>query len=78
MVGPHYSSFDCDVRRPWEVVSLGSLLIGAILILVAIVVAIRGRFRTSLSIAVSGILLIAAGVIVVVTAVANDFHLCAT
>ncbi len=78
MVGPDYDSFECDVRRPWEVVMLVSWLTGAILILVAIVVAITGRWRTGLSIAVTGILLIAAGAIVAAVAVANDFHLCAS
>jgi hypothetical protein len=53
LIGPGYDSFEC-VRRPWDFVFLGSWLIGAILIVVAVVLAITGRGRTSLSVAVTG------------------------
>ena len=75
LVGPGYDSFDC-VRRPWDFAVLGSWLIGAILILVAIVVAITGRGRTSLRLAVTGILLIAAGGVVFAVVAAHEYHLC--
>ena len=75
MVGPGYDSFEC-VRRPWDFVVLGSWLTGAIFILVAIVVAITGRGRTSLTIAVTGVLLIAAGVAVLAIVAAHEYHLC--
>jgi hypothetical protein len=64
------------VRRPWEYVVLGAWPVGAILIPVAIVVAITGRRRTGLSIAVTGILLIAAGAVVLAVVAAHEYHLC--
>lgn len=75
MVGPGYDSFEC-VRRPWDFVVLGSWLTGAIFILVAIVVATTGRGRTSLTIAVTGVLLIAAGLVVFAVVAAHEYHLC--
>ena len=60
------------VRRPWDFVVLGSWLTGAIFILVAIVVAITGRGRTSLTIAVTGVLLIAAGLVVLAVVAATS------
>lgn len=75
LVGPGYDSFEC-VERPWLFVMRASVFSGAILIVVAIVRAVRGRRRTTLSVAVTGILLVAAGVLVFAVAAAHDYHLC--
>jgi hypothetical protein len=75
LLGPGYDSFDC-VRRPWDFVVRGSWLTGVILILVAIVVAITGRGLTGLTLAVSGILLIAAGGLVLAVVAVHEYHLC--
>jgi hypothetical protein len=77
LVGSSYDGFEF-VRRFWNFVVLVSWLIGLILLLVAIVVAITGRGRTSLSIGVTGILLIAAGALVGAVGAANSYHLCAS
>ena len=75
LVGSNYDSFEC-VRRTWDLVILGSWLVGLILLPVAIIVAITGRRRTGLSIGVTGVLLIAAGALVFAVAAAHEYHLC--
>ena len=76
LLGPDFDSFECSRTLPWIFVLQGSWLTGAILILVAIVVAVTRRRHTRVHIAVPGFLLMAAGAVVFAVVAAYDYHLC--
>ena len=77
LLGPGFDRFDCGSARPWVIITFGSWLTGAGLVLGGIVVATLG-VRTRLAIAVTGILLILAGAAVFVVVAAHDYHLCSS
>jgi hypothetical protein len=82
LVGPDYdgradSASGVCGYMPWDFVVLGSWLFGASLIVAGIFLAIMRRFALGVSVAVTGILLFAASLVVFAVVAAHDYHLCA-
>ncbi len=77
LIGPGgLAGFDCDVK-PWHAVAVASFALGAVALLGGTALAVAHRPRmTGVAVLVSGLLLVAAGVLVGVVAGVNDYLVC--